>query len=114
VGDGLGYEPDGSRPFRINRQRTTTQIVFLSHAQYLLYTFSLRNVSSLNADVKSDDWEPGRLGDLFTYEVAPESDDLLHIGFLFASGATIEAKFRRLIFRRKRIKRQYPSNEMYA
>jgi len=54
------------------------------------------------------------LGDLFTYEIVAVDKDLLQLGFLFASGASIVAQFTRLVFRRQRIGRKYPINEKYG
>lgn len=54
------------------------------------------------------------LGDLFTYELTSPDEESLQLGFLFASGATVIAQFRRLVFRRRRLKRKYEAGEMYA
>jgi hypothetical protein len=113
VGDGLDYRPDGSAPFRINHQRTSARVVFLNLEQDLLYTFELRGVNRMRSDLMCE--APKQcLGDLFTYEIVAVDKDLLQLGFLFASGASIVAQFTRLVFRRQRIGRKYPINEKYG
>jgi hypothetical protein len=113
IGDGLDYRPDGTRPFRVNHQRTVARILFLNHEQDLLYTFDLRGVDRMRDDLLRCEAPNWCLGDLFTYEITAIDKNLLQLGFLFASGATIVAEFTKLIFRRQRIKREYPAGDMY-
>ena len=112
IGDGLDYRPDGTYPFRINHQRTIALITFLNYEQDLLYTFELRGVCRMHSDLITE--VPNRsLGDLYTYELVTLENDLLQLGFLFATGSTIVVQFNKLIFRRRRLKRKYPSMEKY-
>src|SRR5260370_29434261 len=113
IGDGLDYRPDGSSPFRINHQRTTARVTFLNYEQDLLYTFDLRGISRVRSDLLRCEGLKWHLGDLFTYEIVAVDENLLQLGFLFASGASIVAHFTKLIFHRKRIERKYPAGEMY-
>ena len=53
------------------------------------------------------------LGDLYTYEISVVDKKQLQLGFLFASGAEIDAQFTKLIFSRQRIKREYAAGDMY-
>lgn len=103
VGDSLDYEPDGSKPLRINSLTTKARIVFLNCEQQYLYTFELREVSSFETSLHAEEYRGRGLGDLYAYEILLEDDGLLRIGFLFASGATIVADFRKLVFRRRRL-----------
>jgi hypothetical protein len=114
VGDGLDYQADGSSAFRVNHQKTAASVVFLNYEQDLLYTFGLRRVNRICSDLSRCDASNWCLGDLFTYEIVAIDDDLLQLGFLFASGSSIVAQFARLVFRRRRIKRKYPAEERFS
>ena len=50
VGDGLNYTPDGSTPFRVNRQHASAIIEFLNYEQDLHYVFDLRGLSRFSSD----------------------------------------------------------------
>ena len=114
VGDGLDYTPDGSSPFLLNRQRTSARIEFLNYEQDLHYLFDLRGVSRLQNDLFIEgDFYAKSIGDLFTYELTAVDEVSLQLGFLFASGASVITQFRRLVFRRRRVKRQYDESEIY-
>ena len=54
------------------------------------------------------------LGDLYLVELTASEGKKLQLGFLFASGASLIIEFRRLVFRRRRIKRKYRIGEMYS
>jgi len=114
VGDGLDYVPDGTSPFRLNRQRTSARIEFLNYEQDFHYLFELRGVRRVQSDLFIDEEiSEGSIGDLFTYELTAVDKESLQLGFLFAVGASIIIQFRRLVFRRRRIKRKYKEGEMY-
>jgi hypothetical protein len=113
IGDGLDYRLDGNVPFRINHQRTTARVKFLNYEQDLFYTFDLRGISRVRSDLMKCEARNWDLGDLFTYEIVAVDENLLQLGFPFASGASIGAQFKKLIFRKKRITRKYPAGEMY-
>jgi hypothetical protein len=114
VGDGLDYVPDGTKPFRLNLQRTTAKVEFLNYEQDLHYVFALRGVRRVRSDLLVEEWTYAKsLGDLYIYELISADKDHLQLGFLFASGATIVIQFRRLVFRRWRIKRKYKEGKMY-
>ncbi len=114
VGDGLDYVPDGASPFLLNRQRTTARVEFLNYEQGLHYLFDLRGVSRVQSDLFiEEDSSAESIGDLFTYELTAVDKDNLQLGFLFASSASIIIQFRRLVFRRHRIKRKYEIGEAY-
>jgi hypothetical protein len=114
AGDGLDYRPDGTSPFRLNRQRTTARAVFINYEQDLLYTFQLRGIVRIFAELVPDASPSiGCVGDLFIYEIVAVDENLLQLGFLFASGASIVAQFSKLTFRRQRIDRKYAPGEMY-
>jgi hypothetical protein len=115
IGDGLDYVPDGTAPFRLNRQRTSARIEFLNYEQDLHYLFDLRGVRRLQSDLSVEEETYAKsIGDLYTYELTAADEASLQLGFLFASGASITIQFRRLVFRRHRIKRQYETGEMYG
>ncbi len=115
VGDGLDYTPDGALPFRLNRQRAAARIEFLNYEQDLHYVFDLRGVSRVSSDLFIEEESYAKsIGDLYLYELTAVDKDRLQLGFLFASGASIVIQFRRLVFRRRRIKRQYGFKEIYA
>lgn len=115
VGDGLDYRVDGVSPFRLNRQRTSTIVEFLNYEQSFHYVFDLRGLNRINCDlfVEAESYAKS-LGDLYIYELTAFDEKLLQLGFLFATGATIAIQFERLVFRRRRIDRQYESGEMYS
>ena len=114
VGDGLNYTTDGAAPFRLNRQRTSTIVEFLNYEQSLHYVFDLRGVSRVTTDLVVDQQSFAKsLGDLLIYEFTATKDARLQLGFLFASGATVVIQFERLVFRRRRIKREYDIGEIY-
>jgi hypothetical protein len=114
VGDGLDYVPDGTSPFRLNRQRTSARIEFLNYEQDLHYSFDLRGVKRVRSDLLVEEQSYAKsLGDLFTYELTSPDEESLQLGFLFASGATVIVQFRRLVLRKRRIKRKYEVGEMY-
>ncbi|HWN10254.1 MAG TPA: hypothetical protein VNO50_13470 [Pyrinomonadaceae bacterium] len=115
VGDGLNYVPDGVTPFRVNRQRTATIVEFLNYEQSFEYVFDLRRVHRISTDlfVEKESFAKS-LGDLYIYELVAINEKLLQLGFLFATGATIGIQFERLVFRRRRIQRQYEPGEMYS
>ncbi len=113
VGDGLGYIADGSQPFRINRQRASVVVELLNYEQTAHYIFDLRQVKRLTCDLLVDDESYAKsIGDLYTYELTAVDDDL-QLGLLFASSATIVARFGKLVFRKKRLKRKYEYVEMF-
>jgi len=115
VGDGLDYTPDGASPFQLNRQHTSTAVEFLNYEQSLHYVFDLRGVSRVSTDLFIEEQSYAKsLGDLYIYELTALDQNILQLGFLFASGATIVVQFKRLVFRRRRIKRQYETGEMYS
>lgn len=115
IGDGLDYVPDGSLPFRINRQRTSARLEFLNYHQDLHYLFALRGIKRIQSDLFVDEEMVAQsIGDLYTYELTEVDKETLQLGFLFASGASIVIQFRKLVFRRSRIKRQYEAGEMYS
>lgn len=103
VGDALEYGPDGASPFCVNHQRTVARVVFVNHERDLLYTFELRQISSMRTDLKRSEPPNRCLGDLFTYEIISVDKDLMQLGFLFAAGGSIVAQFKKLIFRRQRL-----------
>ena len=114
VGDGLDYVPDGTSPFRLNRQHTSARIEFLNYEQDLHYSFDLRGVTRVRSDLVIEEHSYAKsIGDLFIYELTSRDEENLQLGFLFASGATIIVRFRRLVFRKRRIKRKYAVGEMY-
>jgi hypothetical protein len=114
VGDGLNYSPDGTTPFRLNSRRMSARIEFLNYGQDFHYLFDLRGVKNVRSDlfIKEDSFAKS-IGDLYCNELTQTDKDTLELGFLFASGATIIAHFKRLVFRRTRIKRRYKIGEMY-
>jgi hypothetical protein len=115
VGDGLDYVTDGSVPFRINRQRTSARLQFLNYQQDLHYLFEFRGIKRIQNDLFADEEMVAQsIGDLYTYELTEVDKDTLQLGFLFASGASIVIQFRKLVFRKQRIKRQYEVDEMYS
>lgn len=115
VGDGLNYTPDGSSPFRLNRQRTSTIVEFLNYEQTFHYVFDLRGVRRVSTDLFVEEQSYAKsLGDLYIYELTAIDQKDLQLGFLFASGATIVIQFRRLVFRRRLIKREYEAGDMYS
>jgi hypothetical protein len=114
VGDGLNYTPDGGSPFLLNRQRTLAIVEFLNYEQSLHYVFDLRGVSRVTSDLFAGEQSFAKsLGDLYIYELTAIDEKGLQLGFLFASGASVVVQFQRLVFRRRRIKRQYEIGEMY-
>jgi hypothetical protein len=114
VGDGLDYVPDGSSPFLINRQQTSAKIEFLNHEQSFHYTFTLLGVGRVQTDLFVDkDMRAESIGDLMICELTAVDEDYLQLGFPFASGTSIVIKFQQLIFKRRRIKRQYKVGEIY-
>jgi len=115
IGDGLDYVVDGSSPFLVNRQKTFVRLEFLNYEQDLHYLFDLRGIKSVLSNIfVENDSASKSIGDLYTYELTKIDGDILQLGFLFASGATIIVQFRKLVFRRQRIKRQYEDGEMYT
>ena len=115
IGDGLNYTPDGSSPFRLSYQHTSATVEFLNYEQIFHYTFDLRRVTEVQTDLFIDDFLFSKsLGDLYLLELTETKDKNLQLGFLFATGATIVVRFKRLVFRRRRIKRQYKLGEMYS
>ena len=115
IGDGLDYTPDGSSPFRVNYQHTSAIFEFLNYEQVFHYTFDLRRVTQMYTDLFIDDFLFSKsLGDLYILELTETDDKNLQLGFLFATGATIAIRFKRLVFRRRRIKRKYKPGKMYS
>ena len=113
VGDGLGFVATGKEPFFLNRRRASVIMEFLTYEQDAHFVFDLRRVSRLSCDlfVEQESYAKS-IGDLYTYELTAADDDL-QLGFLFASGATIVAQFRKLVFRKRRLNRRYEVGEMY-
>lgn len=114
VGDGLDYSTDGTSPFLLNFQRTLARIEFLNCEQNFHYVFDLRGVRNVCSNLFTDETLYAKsIGDLYTYELTEVDKNTLQIGFLFATGAAIISQFKKLVFRRKRIKRKYDDGEMY-
>ncbi len=83
----------------------------MSKTYIICLIFGVRRVQS---DLFIDEEKYAKsIGDLFTYELTAVDKDSLQLGFLFAVGASIVIQFRRLVFRRRRIKREYEEGEMY-
>ena len=115
VGDGLNYTPDGALPFLLNRQHTSTIVEFLNFEQDLHYVFDLRGVSRVSSDLFVEEESFAKsLGDLYIYELTATDEKGLQLGFLFASGASLVIEFQRLVFRRRRIKREFELGKMYG
>jgi hypothetical protein len=115
AGDGLNYAADGSSPFLINRGKLAARIEFLNFEQDRHYTFDLRAVSQYKADLFVEEWRAAKtVGDLYLCELTAVSDAELQLGFLFASGASIVTRFKRLVFKRRRIARKYETGERYG
>lgn len=117
AGDGLDYAADGRRPFRYNRQKAAARIRILDRHQNLLTTFTCVGVWRAvfdypSGDPLSDNW--GRVDHLLTYEMTAANGGLLSLEFLFASGATILVEFKRLQFKRQRVRRQYSATAIHA
>ena len=71
-------------------------------------------MSRVQADLYvEEDRYAKRIGDLFTYELTAVDEARLQLGLLFASGASVIIRFRRLVYRRRRIKRQYEFKEVF-
>lgn len=114
VGDGLNYSPDGAAPFLLNFQRLSARIEFLNYEQNFHYTFNLQRLKSIDGNLFTEkDSFAQSIGDLSTYELTEADKDTLQLSFLFASGASITAQFRKLVFQRKRVKRKYEIGEIY-
>jgi hypothetical protein len=107
IGDGLDYDLDGSSQFRLDRQKTSVRLEFLNNEQDLHYLFDLRGINSVQSNLFVENGSASKsIGDLFTYELTATDSDILQLGFLFATGASIIVQSRKLVFRRRRIKRQ--------
>jgi len=105
VGDGIYLVSDGSSSLSTNRRVATAKVEFLNREQDLHYTFDMRGVSRLQCDLFGEGTpHAGNIGDLYTYELTSTDDENLELGLLFASGATVTVQFRRLVFRKRRIK----------
>jgi hypothetical protein len=114
IGDGLDYEPDGNLPFRLNHQRTVVRIGFLNYEQEFHHVFEMRGIKSTRLNLFPDeDTFIKSIGDLYTYEIMAGDEGHLQFGLLFATGAEIEVVFKRLIYRRHRIRRKYRLGLMY-
>ena len=114
IGDGLDYSPTGASPFFLNRQHASAQLQFLNYDQSRHYVFDLRRVNHLRADLFVQEESFARsLGDLYAYELTSPDEENLQLGLLFASGASLVIQFQRLVFRSRRIKREYEAGEMY-
>jgi hypothetical protein len=115
IGDGLDYKLDWTTPFRLNHQRTVARISFLNYTQKYHYIFDLRGLRRARMDIFTGKLFPiKRIGDLYTYELTGIDQESLRLGFQFATGAEIEFEFRKLVFRRRNLKRQYSPGEMYG
>ena len=114
IGDGLSYVPDGSAPYRLNRQAAEARIEFINYEQTFHYQFRATGIRRSTSTFEADDFYPKRhFGDLYIYELTVSEDHHLGLGFLFGDGAEISLEFRKLIFRRSRLRRRYPVNAMY-
>jgi hypothetical protein len=114
VSDNFNYVPDGSTPLLVNRLKLSTRIEFLNYEQDRHYTFDLRGVSHYMADLYSEEWRAAKsVGDLYLCELTAASDEELQLGFLFASGASIVTRFRKMVFRWRRVPRSYDIGERY-
>jgi hypothetical protein len=102
TGDGLNYAGDGRSPFLLNRQRAGARIELLNREQDFHYTFEFKGLNRVICDLFEGD-PGGSIGDLFIYELTAVDAERLQLGFLFASGASIVVRFRKLVFRRTRI-----------
>ena len=79
----------------------SARLEFLTYAEDRLYVFDCRQVHKIESNLFIP--QGGKeIGDLYTYELRTASSRRLAIGFLFASGATIELEFERLMFRVQR------------
>jgi hypothetical protein len=116
IGDGLDFTPDGLTPFGINRQKAIARVEFLNHSQVFHHVFELRELKRATMNLyRDEDIGSGKgIGDLYTYELTAADEEYLRLGFLFATGAEIEIEFRRLVYRRNRIKRRYDLGEIYT
>jgi len=112
AGDAVYFELDGKQPLRLNKKKASVEIEFLNYEQNLHYLFDAGGVARVKCDLFV---EYGKaFGDLYAYEIAALDEEYLQLGFLFASGATIIVKFRKLIFRKRKIKREYPVGNIYS
>jgi hypothetical protein len=114
IGDGLDYLADGTRPFRLNHQKLAARVEFLNSEHVFHYVFDLRGVGCIHSDLFLDACVGRGAGDLYTYEILAIDDDNLQLAFLFASGAAVIVRFRKLVFKRRRVDRRYNVNEIYS
>ncbi len=115
VGDGLNYAADGTSPFRINRQRALARVEFLNYGQVYCHVFELQGLRSASMDLcVEEDSMAQSIGDLLTYELMAVDGEYLGLGFLFTTGGEIAFKFRRLVYRRRRLQEQYDLGQVYT
>lgn len=112
TGDAMEYRTDGKEPLRLNRKKASAQIEFLNYEQDSHYLFDVRGMSRVSRDLFVEDLK--NFGDLYTYEIVEAGDEHLQLGFLFASGATIITRFDKLVFKKRKIRREYPVGHIYS
>ena len=107
VGDALEYTPDGATPLRLSRQGPSAVVEFLNYEESFHYRLELRGVRRVQTNLFGEERRYSKhFGDLYLCELTATDEKTLQLGLLFASGATIVIQFQRLMFRRRRIKRQ--------
>jgi len=111
AGNAISYESNGKQPLKLNQKKASAQIAFLNYEQNLHHLFDVRGVCRFSCNLFVEDQKD--FSDLFTYEIVALNDDYLQPGFLFASGATVIIQFRKLVFHKRKIKREYPINDIY-
>ena len=115
IGDGLRFVPDGKTPFLLNNQRSIARIEILNDEQIFHYVFEMHGLKNATMNIVLDEFTGNKcIGDLFTYELSAFDDEYLRLGFLFASGAEIEIIFRKLVYKRNRLKRNHDKNNIIA
>lgn len=114
LGDGLSYSADGSTPFLRNRSASSASFSFLNFEQTYLYSFGVREVRKCFVSFDSLDAQvPPRFGDLYLCELTGSDGDDLRLSFLFADEPEISVVFRRLVFRRRRLRQSYLQGDIY-
>ena len=115
IGDGLNFVTDGKVPFRLNKQGVGACIEILNYEQTFHHVFELRGLKNATMNIVLEEITGNKcIGDIFTYELTALDNEYLRLGFLFAKGAEIEISFRKLVYKRHHLKRQYDLNDIYC
>jgi hypothetical protein len=107
-GDHIGFIDTLPPRLRFGRGMTVLEMKIVNYNLDTLHVFTFKGLKSVVVDIPSDKplwFEPGgKLGSIYSYEVVSASPEYLTIEWLLDSGGTILVDFKKLLYKKKKLR----------